>query len=56
MTGITANDAVLRNVKVPLSLLSRPDSFGGQRDQDCLSGDLVIRDGKAVGMIAWHRD
>ena len=50
MTGIPSPDAVLRNVKIPLSLLVRPDRFGGQRDQDCLSGDLVIRGGKAVGM------
>lgn len=52
MTGNPANDAVLRNVKVPRLLLAQPDSFGGQRDQDCLSGDLVIREGKAVGMTA----
>lgn len=52
MTGAAAADAVLRNVKVPLSLLSRPEGFGGLRDQDCLRGDLVFRSGKAVGMNA----
>ncbi|MEX0302048.1 MAG: amidohydrolase family protein, partial [Leisingera sp.] len=52
MTRALAADSVLRNVKVPLSLLARPDSFGGRRDQDCLFGDLVFRGGKAVGMTS----
>ena len=52
MTEICTHEAVLRNVKVPLSLLARPERFGDQRDQDCLSGDLVIRAGKAVGLTA----
>jgi cytosine deaminase len=51
MSGPAA-DTVLRDVKVPLSLLARPESFGGRRDQDCLRGDLLIRGGKAVGMEA----
>ena len=52
MTEICTHEAVLRNVKVPLSLLARPERFGDQRDQDCLSGDLVIRAGKAIGLTA----
>lgn len=42
--------SILHNVTVPLSLIRDPDRFGGVRDQDCLRGDLVIRDGRVLGM------
>ena len=50
MTHNTRNFTV-PNVRVPLSLVADPTTFGGQPDQDCLRGDLQIRDGKAAGML-----
>ena len=41
---------LLRNIAVPLSVLQRPEAYGGLWGQDCLRGDLVIRDGRVIGM------
>ncbi|MDF1727082.1 MAG: amidohydrolase family protein [Sulfitobacter sp.] len=35
---------------VPRALLRDADRFGGTPVQDCLRGDLVIRDGRAIGL------
>lgn len=43
-------EAVLPSVLVPRSLLERPDAFGGRVRGDCLMGDLVVREGYAVGL------
>ena len=43
-------DGTLRNVLVPLSLLSDPEGFGGTPCLDCLQGDLRIRGGKVAGL------
>jgi len=42
------SDMILPAVKVPLSLVAQPARFGGDREQDCLCGDLVIRDGHVL--------
>ncbi len=41
--------ARLPGVLVPISLLAYK-KFGGQRQGDCLAGDLIIRDGRVVGL------
>lgn len=41
---------LLRNIAVPLSVLQRPEAYGGVRGQDCLRGDLMIRDGRVIGI------
>lgn len=43
------------NVKVPISLVTSADTFGGQRDQDCLRGDLVFVDRKVSHMQVTRR-
>ncbi len=43
-------DVTLKDVLVPLSMVAHPDRFGGRKHQDCLFGDLVLRDGVSVGM------
>lgn len=43
-------DAVLGNVRVPLSLVADPQTFGGRRDRDCLAGHLVVRGGRVVAL------
>ncbi|KPA23725.1 Cytosine deaminase [Shimia sp. SK013] len=43
-------DQILKDVLVPVSMLAHPDRFGGHKHQDCLHGDLVVRDGKALGL------
>ncbi|MDU8943565.1 amidohydrolase family protein [Ovoidimarina sediminis] len=45
-------DACLPGVLVPRALLARADDFGGSQAADCLAGDLVIRNGRAVGLAA----
>lgn len=55
MTAKIALTHTVPNVRVPLSLIADPSKFGGKLDQDCLSGDLTIRDGKTVGMLPLSR-
>lgn len=45
-------DGIVAAVKIPLSLLQDPARFGGIISGDCLAGDLVIRNGSAVGMTS----
>ena len=44
-------DLVLPNARVPVSMIARPDRFGGARDQDCLHGDLIFRNGRAESLV-----
>ena len=44
-------DLVLPNARVPVSMIARPDRFGGARDQDCLHGDPLIRNGCAECLV-----
>ena len=50
MNVLTPPDTIVTDVLVPVSLLARPDGFGGRPEGDCLRGDLVIRAGRAVAM------
>lgn len=50
MTVLRHSDLVLAGVKVPAALVADPARFGGVRDADCLIGDLVVRDGRALRM------
>ena len=43
-------DMVLHNVKVPQAMIRDPHGFGGTSSQDCLHGDLLLRDGRALRM------
>lgn len=43
-------DQVISNVAVPLSLMRRPSAFQGVVMDDCLFGDLQVRNGQIVGM------
>ncbi len=42
--------AIIPGVAVPSALVARPDAFGGLRWGDCLTGDLVVHDGRAVAL------
>lgn len=44
-------DLVLPNARVPVSMIDRLDRFGGARDQDCVHGDLLVRNGHAERLI-----
>ena len=44
-------DLVLPNARVPVSMIARLDRFGGARDQDCVHGDLLIRNGRAERLV-----
>ncbi|MYK33524.1 MAG: amidohydrolase family protein, partial [Boseongicola sp. SB0670_bin_30] len=46
-----ATDLVLPNARVPVSLIARPNEFGGSRIQDCVHGDLLIRNGRADRLV-----
>ena len=48
MNALTPPNTIAANVLVPVSLLTRRDGFGGRRVGDCLRGDLIIREGRAV--------
>ena len=50
MTAAQPIDMTLENTKVPKSLIRHPETFGGTAVQDCLYGDLVIRNGRVNGM------
>lgn len=50
MTRLKRVDTRLPGVLVPRAMLAGPGSFGGTRAADCLAGDLMIRDGRAVGL------
>ena len=50
MTVFQAQDQILSNVLVPISMIKNFDQFRGTQKQDCLSGDLVIRNGRARGL------
>lgn len=43
-------DARLPGVLVPAALIAAADRFGGQLYSDCLAGDLVLREGRAVAL------
>jgi hypothetical protein len=45
-------DRQFPDVAVPVSLLSRPEAFGGRLADNCLVGDLIVIDGKVRGMSA----
>ena len=51
MKDHTSVDGTVSNVRVPLSVINAPSAFGGQSVQDALQGDLVIKDGRVVGML-----
>ena len=44
------SDQVISNVMVPLSLMHRPSACQGVVRDDCLFGDLQVRNGQIVGM------
>ena len=44
-------DLVLPNARIPVSMIARLDKFGGTRDQDCVHGDLLIRNGRADRLV-----
>ncbi len=50
MTPLDASETVLRNIAVPMSMVSDAARFGGLRHRDCLQGDLVIRRGQVACM------
>lgn len=37
-------------VAVPVALLARPERFGGTRQDDCLTGDLILHGGRVQGL------
>ncbi|MEM6659042.1 MAG: amidohydrolase family protein [Pseudomonadota bacterium] len=41
---------IMENVLVPSSMIANAQQFGGNQTSDCLHGDLVIRNGRAVAM------
>ncbi|NQY59274.1 MAG: amidohydrolase family protein [Cognatishimia sp.] len=41
---------ILENVLVPSSMIANTHGFGGTRVADCVHGDLVMRDGRAVAL------
>lgn len=41
---------VLRDILVPLSMVQAPGRFGGRTEGDCLRGDLIVKNGRAVGL------
>lgn len=43
---------VLGNVRIPRSLLGNAATFGGRLDRDCVTGNLIVRDGRVAGMTA----
>jgi cytosine deaminase len=49
-------DAILGAVRVPTSLVADAMSFGGRRQGDCLSGNLVIREGRVAGLTEAEPD
>ncbi|MBS7700685.1 MULTISPECIES: amidohydrolase family protein [unclassified Chelatococcus] len=49
-------DVILGNVRVPVSLVANPQSFGGKRERDCLVGHLVIRGGRVMGLTDGDAD
>ena len=42
---------ILRDALVPASLVARPERFGGTPHGDCLRGDLVFENGRAVRLV-----
>ena len=59
MKSMQTADVILPNVVVPVSLIENQNGFGGIRVQDCLAGDLVVRNGRAVQLepaSASHRE
>ena len=43
-------DARLPGILIPRALIADPGRFGGMPDADCLSGDLILRGGRAVAL------
>lgn len=46
MTFTPAEDLILPDVLVPISLIESPEQVGGTSNGDCIAGDLVFRDGQ----------
>ncbi|MGI9371767.1 MAG: amidohydrolase family protein [Hyphomicrobiales bacterium] len=44
------SDLVLKNARVPASLIADQEKFGGRRSGDCLSGDVIVKSGCIAGM------
>lgn len=51
MNALHPHDQIVPNVLIPVSLVSQPDLFGGVAVPECLSGDLIIRNAKAHGLV-----
>ncbi len=51
MTRGARFDTRLSGVLVPRSLLADRDGFGGTRQGDCMAGDLVLHEGRAVALV-----
>lgn len=49
MNAINGEDRIA-GILVPASLVSDPLEFGGERRDDCIAGDLVLKEGRAVGL------
>ena len=47
MNALQPHDQTLSNVLVPSSLIKDSKQFGGAAVRDCLSGDLILRNGRA---------
>lgn len=52
MNRVSSPTMRVENVVVPITLIASPDQFGGAVLDDCLHGDLIIADGRVVGMEA----
>lgn len=50
MKGRDQSSAVIPCVAVPIEFVARPEAFGGTRLGDCLTGDLILRDGRVQGL------
>ncbi len=50
MNRVSAQTMRVKNVAVPLALVTAPDQFGGAVQDDCLQGDLILSNGRVVGM------
>lgn len=51
MTFKTILQAQIPGVLIPSALVASPDAFGGCTIGDCLAGDLILRDGRAVALV-----
>ncbi len=44
-------DFVIKNARVPASLITNPGAFGGEKQNDCVEGDIVVKAGRTAGMV-----